>query len=176
MKQIKINSYGSWIIRSTTGWFPFEMPKSFCEYGREVIACTLFIPFCWMGHATNIFYQKFIAKTERDRTLEMPFPGKYAATLQVLGWLVGMWLFKVPASSALSIGGGLVTAICGAIVIALICAILFHVTCVIANTYDVFVKPIIDKRRLKKKENPSLIREWIHAKKNKYCPTVEYVD
>lgn len=175
---IKKNSWMLWLIRSTYGiekWDTWKYPKSLCTFFWEFVVSLILLPVAYLTHVYNLI----IEDTE--------FSFAPSLLLTVFGYVLSYRIvedaFNINIVSQYGFAGSwFIFATTGAIAIVILmilivlswlgikklCGLLVDLYRLIFPAHEFASRP--------KEKNPSIVWEFIKAKKRKICPLIDYVE
>lgn len=186
--KVNANSWYIWIARSTFGWSDFELPKSLCSLFWYIIASFIFLPISAFGHLVNFILCRN-RKTGDFYPLNAFFVGTLFYVSSALTWQISQekipWLNIGSGNGFSSFSDMLIDfldlqyyGLIGVLFLVIFGGLLF----LIVKALAIYTEHYKEKKKrdpahqiIKSRgKKPLLLFEYIKAKKNKFCPRVEY--
>lgn len=153
---LKEKTWHAWLYKST--YNSYILPEDYCSYFWKMCSLVLLFPFCLIGHIINLI---FYYKRPEDSVACL-----VSGVVTFLCFLFSGLIYDAKSHRHSNYWLCLLDVGIGIIVISAILVIICYIFYLIDEWR---------KKRKSKPMKPNLIVEFIKAKKNKYCPKIDWV-
>jgi len=174
--EINKKSWMVWLVKSTFNLVDWKLPKSLCTFFWTLVGAIVLQPFCWFQTVLNLF-----SKEDPDDGLPVGFSivmSVFIYIFAVASLLSSNFPIRIEYTSIFSLvvayGVGVLSMICIIALISLVVGVTKGAQWVWYRVANLKQRIFPQESYTEKKQEPSVVWEFIKAKKRKICPLITY--